>query len=236
MPRLRQIAFATRDLGAGERSLVDALDLELCHRDPGLVVFGLENALFPVGDQLLEIVAPIQEGTTAGRLLDKRGGDCGYMAIFQVDDLGPVEERLAELGVRVVFDADAGDIRGLHLHPKDVPGAIVSVDAAREPAEWPWAGPAWRDHVRGTRSTGIVGMTVTVAAPSEVARRWGQVLGITPDRADVLHLDDAAVRFVASPDGDDAGISELDVATPVPDLVGQERDLLGVTFRFVAPT
>lgn len=152
MIRLRQIAFATRDLPAAERGLVEVLDVERCYQDPNLVVFGLENALFPVGDQLLEIVTAVREDTTAGRQLDKRGGDCGYTAIFQVDDLGPVEARLTELGVRVVFDADAGDIRGLHLHRKDVPGAIVSIDAAREPAEWPWAGPVWRDHV----CTGLV--------------------------------------------------------------------------------
>lgn len=233
MIRLRQIALATRDLRAGEGALVDALDVERCYQDPGLVVFGLENALFPLGDQLLEIVSPIEADTTAGRLLDKRGGDCGYMAIFQVDDLAPVEARLTELGVRVVFDADAGDIRGLHLHPKDVPGAIVSIDAASEPAEWPWAGPAWRDHVRTARSSAIVGMTVTVPAPADVASRWGQVLGVEPDGSGVLHLDDAAVRF-APPAGDGReGITHIDVATPVADLVGQERDVLGVTIRFV---
>lgn len=234
MIRLRQIALATRDLPAAERTIVDALDVERCYRDPGLVVFGLENALFPVGDQLLEIVAPIQDGTTAGRLLDKRGGDCGYMAIFQVDDLAPVEARLSELGIRVVFDADAGDIRGLHLHPKDVPGAIVSVDAAREPAEWPWAGPEWRDHVRTARSAAIVGLTVAVPAPADVAGVWGQVLGVAPDRSDALHLDDATVRFVAPAAAGPEGITHIDVATPVDDLVGDEHAVVGVTVRFVA--
>ena len=177
MVRLRQIAFATRDLTSGEAALTEALGVELCHRDPNLVVFGLENALFPVGDQFLEIVSPLQDGTTAGRLLDKRGGDVGYMVLFQVDDLEPVETRLAERGIRVVFDAHTDEIRGLHLHPKDVPGAIVSLDAPREPAEWPWAGPRWRDHVDTDRVSSISGMTVSVEDPPAVRRIWAGALG-----------------------------------------------------------
>lgn len=148
MLRLRQIAFATNDLPRAERTLIDALGVELCHRDPNLITFGLENALFPVGDQFLEIVAPVQDNTTAARLLDKRGGDTGYMALFQVDDLAPVEDRLERHNVRVVHEAHEDGIRGLHLHPKDVPGAIVSIDAASEPAKWPWAGAIWRDLAR----------------------------------------------------------------------------------------
>ena len=70
------------DLEAAEQRITDELGLELCYRDPGVGVFGLRNALFPIGDKLLEVVSPTQEGTTAGRFLDKRGGDGGYMVIF----------------------------------------------------------------------------------------------------------------------------------------------------------
>lgn len=233
MIRLRQVAFATRNLPAGERSMIDTLDVERCYQDPNLIVFGLENALFPVGDQFLEIVTPVRADTTAGRLLDKRGGDCGYMALFQVDDLAPVEARLSERDVRIVYDADAGDIRGLHLHPKDVPGAIVSIDAAQRPAEWPWAGPAWRDHVRTTRSESIAGMTVAVASPDAAARVWGGVLGIEPDESNALHLDDATVRFVESAGGDESGICGLDVVTSERALIGEESHMLGIAVRFV---
>jgi hypothetical protein len=165
MIRLRQIALAAKDLAAAEQALSAALDLRLCYRDPNVGVFGLRNALYPVGDQFLEIVSPVEPGTTAGRLLDKRGGDCGYMALFQTPQLDTVEERLANAGIRIVFDAQGEGIRGLHLHPKDVPGAIVSIDAVDEPAEWPWAGPNWRDHINTTTVRSVVGMDVTVPDP-----------------------------------------------------------------------
>jgi hypothetical protein len=45
--------------------------------------FGLTNAVFAVGDTFVEVVAPTQPDTTAGRYLKRRGGDGGYMAIFR---------------------------------------------------------------------------------------------------------------------------------------------------------
>ena len=233
MLRLRQVAFASPDLHEAEGELAGALGLERCYRDPGVAVFGLENALFPVGDQFLEIVSPSKPGTTAGRLLEKRGGDTGYMAIFQVDDLAPVEQRLEALGTRVVFDAVGDGIRGLHLHPKDVDGAIVSIDAGIEPAEWPWAGPSWREHVRTDRVSSIVGMTVATPEPDATCRAWSEVLGLEPGER-YLRVDDARVDF-APPSGGREGIVQLDFETPHEGLRGEQIDLLGVTIRLSGP-
>ena len=36
--------------------------------------FGLTNAVFTVGDTFVEVVAPAQPDTTAGRYLERRGG------------------------------------------------------------------------------------------------------------------------------------------------------------------
>ena len=77
--RLRQIALVARELAPIEKDLIDVLGIEVCFRDPGVAHFGLENALFPIGNQLLEVVAPVQENTAGGRYLERRGGDGGYM-------------------------------------------------------------------------------------------------------------------------------------------------------------
>ena len=91
--RLRQVAFVAADLSPVEADIEEHLGLESCFRDPGVARFGLRNVLYPVGDQLLEVVSPTEAGTTAGRLLAKRGGDGGYMVILQVDDLEPHRRR-----------------------------------------------------------------------------------------------------------------------------------------------
>jgi hypothetical protein len=234
MLRLRQIAFAATDLPSAEADLQDALGVQRCYRDPNVAVFGLRNALYPVGDQFLEIVSPTEPATTAGRLLERRGGDCGYMVLFQTEALGPVEARLERAGIRIVFDAAGDRIRGIHLHPKDVPGAIVSVDAADDPADWPWAGPDWRDYVDTRRVSALVGIDVAVRDPASAAATWADVLGIEPTGA-ALEVDDATVRFVEPTEADPReGIRAIDVTTSDPSLTGSTRNLLGVTVRYTA--
>lgn len=187
--------MVARDLDPVEESIVDQLGVELCYRDPGVGVFGLRNALFPVGHQLLEVVSPVAEGTTAGRLLDKRGGDGGYMVIVEVDDLDGCRARLAELGARIVFEAVTDGIVGLHLHPADVGGAILSIDQPDVWGEWPWAGPAWRDHVRTEVVTEVVAVEIGAVDPIAMAARWGEVLG-RPAEGTRVPLDEGELRFV----------------------------------------
>ena len=98
--RLRQIALVARDLNQVTKDLHDVLGLEVGFRDPGVKVFGLQNALFPVGSQFIEVVSPIREGTAGGRYLERRAGDGGYMVITQCDDHAPRKKRVKELGIR----------------------------------------------------------------------------------------------------------------------------------------
>ncbi len=189
--RLRQVAWVARDLAASTDQVTRDLGLEVCFSDPGVGVFGLENALFPVGDQFLEIVSPVQDGTTAGRLLEKRAthdtpcDGAGYMVIFQTtEDLDGVRHRAEAAGIRIVFEADGGSdadgtaIHGIHFHPADVGGAIVSIDRSERAAEWAWAGPVWRQHVQTDVVDAMIGVTIEVDDPGTVAARWAALLGV----------------------------------------------------------
>ena len=92
--RLRQIALVARDLDQITKDLHNVLGLEVGFRDPDVKVFGLQNALFPVGSQFIEVVSPIKEGTAGGRYLERRAGDGGYMVITQCDDHAPRKKRV----------------------------------------------------------------------------------------------------------------------------------------------
>jgi hypothetical protein len=179
-PRLRQVALVAHDCGQVAGELREAFGWGEPFHDPGVGRFGLTNAVFAAGDTFVEVVAPVRAGTTAGRYLERRGGDGGYMAIFQVPDLAAARARLPGLGVRVVWTADLPDIAGTHLHPKDVPGAIVSLDWAEPAGSWRWAGPAWTGRVpEHPGGGGVTGVTIEVADPAAAAARWAAVLGVT---------------------------------------------------------
>jgi hypothetical protein len=175
--RIRQIVFAARELAAGAARLAALLALDPPYRDPGVAEFGLDNAVFAFGDQFVEIVSPTRSGTTAGRLIDRRG-DCGYMLILQTDDFERERSRFERLGVRRVWSKDLDDIRATHLHPKDIGGAIVSIDQPTPPASWRWGGPHWKLQPGRAGQQRVVGVTVGADDPAAMAGRWAQVLGL----------------------------------------------------------
>jgi hypothetical protein len=205
MIRLRQIALVARDLKAANAEVQHHLDVNVCFRDPGVAEFGLHNALFRIGDQFLEVVSPVTTGTTAGRLLDKAGGDCGYMAIFEVDDLDARMRHLTQLGVRTVWQGDFRQIRGRHLHPKDTGGTLVSIDQPERPGEWHWAGPTWRDAKPSTVATAITCVALASPAPEKLRHRW-QELRLDVDVDYAIHASEterlAAVTLKATNDAD----------------------------------
>jgi hypothetical protein len=214
--RLRQIAFAARDLDAVVGDLCAALGIEVSFNDPGVSAFGLRNAVLPVGETFLEVVSPVQDDAAAGRYLARRGGDCGYMVMVQVEDTDAVRRRAADLGVRVVWSADLDDIRGTHFHPRDLGGALLSVDTPVPPAAWRWAGPDWTRHARTGLVREIAAVEMACAEAPHAARRWAALLEREPaQHADGTHeiaLDRGVLRFVpgAAPGSD--GVVGIDIA------------------------
>ena len=207
--RLRQAVLVARDLPPVSEQLRAELGLGEPYADPSVGAFGLENAVYAIGDTFLEVVSPIQPETTAGRYLDKRG-DGGYMVIFQLADLDAARERAAALGVRVVWQADLPDISGTHLHPADTHGAIVSLDRADPPGSWRWGGPEWTER-EGTGAPGqLRGVTVTVNDPEATAERWGELLGVDTAGAR-LELDGSYVQFEQAAD---ERLTEIHVEVP----------------------
>jgi hypothetical protein len=212
--RLRQVVLVAAELEPTAELLRTLFGLGPGYRDPGVGEFGLENVVFAVGDTFLEIVSPVEEGTAAGRYLERRGGDGGYMVILQVDDMEETRRHLAELGVRIVWRSDHDDIKGTHLHPRDVGGAIVSLDEATPPSSWRWAGPRWPDEGAAAKARAITAVELQSEDPDALATRWGEVLRIAPEhRDDTVHLalDGGELRFGAARDGRGEGVRGFDV-------------------------
>ena len=147
--RLRQVVIAARNLDAAVDRLCTDLKLRVCFNDPGVSEFGLHNALLTVGDQFIEVVSPITKNSAVGRLLDRRKADVtAYMVMFEVNDLDSRMSALDRAQVRTVWKGDYPTIRGRHLHPADIGGAIVSLDQPEPQGSWLWAGLDCRIHHR----------------------------------------------------------------------------------------
>ena len=216
MIRLRQIALVAHSLDQAITDISGALDVDVIYRDPGVGFFGLHNALFCIGDQFLEVVSPIQEGTTAGRLLDKLGGDGGYMALYEVDDLDARIDHVKSLGIRTVWEGTGDAIRGRHLHPRDTGGTLVSLDQPDIAGEWAWGGPQWKSRRASSVVSAIDSFTVSVPEPESSRAHWTQ-LGINE-----------AVRFVSRGDQPE-GLTEVTMKCVDSSRDGETFQLCGVT-------
>ncbi len=220
MIRLRQVALVAHDLEPVATALCETFQLSICVRDLDVSEFGLTNALMVVGDQFIEIITPVTEGTAGGRMLERRGGDSGYMVLHEVDDLDDRLADLADRNVRIIWAADHHDIRGRHLHPKDVGGAIVSLDEAIPEGSWRWAGDTWTAHRHNSVVSSIAGVTVGAHDPEAMRTRWEE-LGVS-----------TSVTFAdAGPRGE--GIDQIDLVASDRQRVGERHDIGGVTWVLV---
>ncbi|HJP35947.1 MAG TPA: VOC family protein [Gammaproteobacteria bacterium] len=218
--RMRQICLVAHDLDQVESDLTAVFGTRVCRRDPGVGKHGLHNFLMPFGKNFLEVVSPIEEGTTGGRYLDRRGGDGGYMVIMQTSDIKNARKRVSNLGIRLVADGVLEDTDGIQLHPKDLPGAIAELrwNEGDDDDAGPWwpAGPDWKPAVRTHKIKALTAAELQSNHPAALAARWSEALDKPVERdesgAPTIALADAALRFVEDEDGRGLGLGGLDVA------------------------
>jgi glyoxalase-like protein len=220
--RLRQICLVAAKLAPVVDDLKAVLGLEVCFKDKGVEVFGLENSLFPVGSNFIEVVAPIKENTAAGRYLKRRNGDGGYMVICQCDSEATQaarKARAASLNVRVAWEHDSKGFHGMQLHPADTGGAFFELDWDKkgEPeGHWePAGGSNWASARRTDVVTSFSAVELQSADPRGLAERWSSIAEL-PLRNDSrgrieMPLDNASVRFVEATDGRGEGLGGIDI-------------------------
>ncbi len=223
--RLRQVALVAAELDPVVDALHDQLGLVVAHHDPAVAAFGLVNAVLPVGSQFLEVVSPTQDGTAAGRQLERLGGDGGYMVICQTDDQAPYRARADEVGIRTAFEFSDDGYEGWQLHPGDTGGSFLEIDVQPTGDGDPWmpAGPGWQQAVRTDVVDGIAAVELEVPDPARTSARWHQLLG--RDDFD----DGVGLRWSTG----ERGLVGVDLRATDRDRVGHETTIGGVRFRLV---
>jgi len=220
--RLRQIALVAENLEPALADLTRVLGVKVAYRDPKIIYFGLENALLPFGGNFLEVLAPVKEGTTAGRYLERRGGNGGYMVILQCPDALAQRERITNMGIRSVYNIDTDEYRATHFHPRDLGNFLLSVDSVK-PGEdftdpmcmWEPAGNDWRDFVSTEVVSDMIGAELQTDDPAELASLWSKVLDLPLSESGTdkkeIKLQNGALKFVKDTDGRGPGVGAIDL-------------------------
>ena len=201
--RLRQICLVAPALEPAISDIAAIMGLNVCYRDGNVAKYGLENALLPVDTVLLEVVAPTEPGTAAGRFLDKTGGRGGYMAIFSCDDPDERGRHAQTLGVRTANVIDHPPYHGVQLHPRDCRAAFIEFNHTEGSdnilGPYPPAGPDWQTAIRKDVTEALIGVEMESPAPDALAEHWGGIIGIPVSKGangdPELKLVNATFRF-----------------------------------------
>ena len=184
--RLRQICLVAPHLQPVVDDIAAIMGLNICYRDGNVAKYGLENALLSVDTTLLEVVAPTQPGTAAGRFIEKTGGRGGYMAIFSCADPDERGRHAATLGVRTANVIDHAPYHGVQLHPRDCRAAFIEFNHTAGSDDifgpYPPAGPDWQKAIRRDVTTALIGVEMQSPEPQDLAQHWSRIIGIPVSR------------------------------------------------------
>jgi len=229
--RVRQLVLVANERDSIVNDLESLFKIQVSFYDPGIKFFGLENAVLPVGDTFLEVVSPIEQETTAGRYLERRGGSGGYMVIIQVEDFESTKKRVKDNNIRVVYESEDPKARAIHLHPKDVGGAILSLDFMDPESSWKWAGESWKSKINNDVVEELNGVFIQSENPENMLQKWEAALGIKGTKeieGHTINLGSSRVVFVKDEDGRGDGPSAFEIKVKNPQDVRDRAEHLGL--------
>jgi len=229
--RVRQLVLVANERDPIVNDLESLFKIQVSFYDPGIKFFGLENAVLPVGDTFLEVVSPIKQETTAGRYLERRGGSGGYMVIIQVEDFESTKKRVEDNNMRVVYESEDPKARAIHLHPKDVGGAILSLDFMDPESSWKWAGESWKSKINNDVVEELNGVFIQSENPENMLQKWEAALGIKGTKeieGHTINLGSSRVVFVKDEDGRGDGPSAFEIKVKNPQDVRDRAEHLGL--------
>jgi methylmalonyl-CoA/ethylmalonyl-CoA epimerase len=119
------VGVATEDASALADLYTELLDAPVAHEE---VFDGLRVVFLDLGgDGYVELLEPVEDGTTIGNYLEKQGGGIHHVA-FATDDIEAALATARDAGVALIDDEPRDGAWGhdvAFLHPKDTGGALI---------------------------------------------------------------------------------------------------------------
>jgi methylmalonyl-CoA epimerase len=131
--RIDHIGVAVEDLDAAIALHERSYGMEVVHREV-VEEQGVEAVLLDVGENHVELLAPLGPDTPVGKFLAKKGPGLHHVA-YQVADIDSALDELRAAGLRLIDETPRTGIRSSRvafLHPSATGGVLTEIV---EPAE-----------------------------------------------------------------------------------------------------
>ncbi|MDX6686682.1 MAG: methylmalonyl-CoA/ethylmalonyl-CoA epimerase [Baekduia sp.] len=126
--RIDHVGVAVEDLDAAITLYETTYEMTLVHRET-VAEQGVEAVLLDVGENHVELLAPLGPDTPVGKFLAKKGPGIHHVA-YQVADIDAALEALKAAGTRLIDETPRIGIRGSRvafLHPAASGGVLTEI-------------------------------------------------------------------------------------------------------------
>jgi len=126
--RIDHVGVAVTDLDAALALYEQRYAMTLVHRET-VEEQGVEAVLLDVGENHVELLAPLGDDTPVGRFLAKKGSGLHHVA-YQVADIDATLAELRDGGLRLIDETPRTGIRSSRvafLHPASTGGVLTEI-------------------------------------------------------------------------------------------------------------
>ncbi|HEX3511194.1 MAG TPA: methylmalonyl-CoA epimerase [Solirubrobacteraceae bacterium] len=126
--RIDHVGVAVQEIEPAMALYRDSFELEVAHREV-VEEQGVEAVLLDVGENHVELLAPLAEDTPVGRFLAKSGPGLHHVA-YQVGDIEAALQACRDAGLQLIDEQPRTGIRNSRvafLHPRATGGVLTEI-------------------------------------------------------------------------------------------------------------
>jgi methylmalonyl-CoA/ethylmalonyl-CoA epimerase len=126
--RIDHIGVAVEEIEPALKLYRDSFELHVAHREV-VEEQGVEAVLLDVGENHVELLAPLGPDTPVGKFLASKGPGMHHVA-YQVTDIDATLEALTQAGMRLIDEQPRTGIRGSRvafIHPRSTAGVLTEI-------------------------------------------------------------------------------------------------------------
>ncbi len=126
--RIDHIGVAVEEIEPALELYRDSFELEVAHREV-VAEQGVEAVLLDVGENHVELLAPLGQDTPVGKFLARQGPGLHHVA-YQVSDIDATLEALKRAGLALIDQQPRTGIRGSRvafMHPRATAGVLTEI-------------------------------------------------------------------------------------------------------------